>query len=44
MANHYILQNIERQLILRGLSNEEIAAFINVAILEKLDREKAGEP
>lgn len=40
MANHYILQDIERQMILKGLSNEEIAAYINIAIVEKLDREE----
>jgi len=43
MANHYILQNIERQLILLGLTDLEIAAYINTAIIEKLDREEARE-
>jgi hypothetical protein len=40
MANHYILQDLERQLILKGLSKEELTAYINIAIVEKLDREE----
>ena len=37
MANHYIRQDLERRLILRGLSEEEVVTFINVAVAEKLN-------
>lgn len=40
MANHYIKQDLEQRMILLGLTYEEMAVFINVAIAEKLDREK----
>jgi len=43
MANHYIRQDIERKLILLGLTPYELVTFINIAITEKLDR-KAVEP
>lgn len=36
MANHYIRQDLERQMILQGLTDEEIAVYINVAVDEKL--------
>ena len=39
MANHYIRQDIERRLILRGLSDVEITTFLNVAAVEKLERD-----
>lgn len=44
MANHYIRQDIEREMILRGMNNQEIATFLNIAALEKLNREKKGVP
>ena len=37
MANHYIRQDLERRMILLGLSDAEIAVYINVAVLEKLN-------
>jgi hypothetical protein len=43
MANHYIRQDIEREMILRGMNNQEIATFLNSAALEKLNREKKEE-
>ena len=39
MANHYIRQDLERRLILRGLTQGELVVFINVAVAEKLDKE-----
>jgi anaerobic selenocysteine-containing dehydrogenase len=37
MANHYIRQDLERRLILLGLSAGEVVVFINVAVAEKLN-------
>ena len=36
MANHYIRQDLERQMILLCLTDAEIATFINVAVSKEL--------
>jgi hypothetical protein len=43
MANHYIRQDLERRMILLGLTDEEIAVYINVAVDEKLRQVKEEE-
>lgn len=43
MANHYIRQDLERRLILRGLTPGELVVFINVAVAEKLNKEKNND-
>jgi hypothetical protein len=40
MANHYIRQDLERRLILHGMSPGELVVFINVAVAEKLNKEE----
>lgn len=43
MANHYIRQDLERRLILRGLTPGELVVFINIAVDEKLNKEESNE-
>jgi hypothetical protein len=40
MANHYIRQDLERRLILLGLTPREVVTFINVAVAKELKKEE----
>ena len=40
MANRYIRQSIEREMILVGIEEVDVSSFINFAVEEALSRER----